>query len=137
MLSRRLFIGCAPCAVTESSATAVSAQAPPTTGLKRNIGIRSDGPSAVFATIVVEVEVDAGFFVARHTPPGIESPHVTQGGGVLMVDGQPDRALKAGTGRQNRPARSTAPSRQVRKAACCLRRSTSPDVVLRRRRSAQ
>ena len=96
MLSRRLFIGCALCAATELSATAASAQSPPATGLKRTILTRVDGPSAGFETIVVEVEVDAGFFVARHTHPGIESSYIMQGGGVLMVDGQPDRTLKPG-----------------------------------------
>ena len=55
-----------------------------------------DGPTAGYMTVVVELEVEAGAIVARHTHPGIESVYFIEGGGELAVDGQPVRQVKAG-----------------------------------------
>jgi quercetin dioxygenase-like cupin family protein len=95
MLSRRLFIGCGLCAVSEFAATAVAAQTTPA-GLKRTILQTIDGPAAGYQTVIVQVEIDANFVVPRHTHPGIESSYVLEGTTVLKIDGQPDRDLKAG-----------------------------------------
>ena len=109
MLTRRGFAGfasCAICAVTGFIATEVSAQsAPPavTPGIKRKVLSQMDGPMPGYVTINMEVELDAGVTIARHTHPGIESSYVLEGGFELPVQGQPTRMLKAGDGFQIPP----------------------------------
>ena len=109
MLTRRGFAGfasCAICAVTGFVATEVSAQgAPPAAmaGVKRKILSQMDGPMPGYVTINMEVEIDPGVTVARHTHPGIESSYVLEGGFELPIQGQPTRMLKAGDGFQVPP----------------------------------
>ena len=104
MLSRRIFAGCALCAIGGLAATAASAQTTPppaTPGVKRTILKQSDGPMPGYVTITVEAEIEAGATVARHTHPGIESGYLIEGGGELSCDGQPAQMLKPGDGFQN------------------------------------
>ena len=110
MLTRRGFAGfasCAICAVTGFMATEASAAegAAPAkaTGVKRKILSQLDGPMPGYMTINMEVEIDAGVTVPRHTHPGIESSYVLEGGFELPVQGQPTRILKAGDGFQIPP----------------------------------
>ena len=106
MLTRRGFAGCALCAITGFIASDASAQgAPPaaTPGIKRKILSQMDGPMPGYVTINMEVEIDPGVTVARHTHPGIESSYVLEGGFELPVQGQPTRMLKAGDGFQIPP----------------------------------
>src|ERR1017187_3311451 len=110
MLTRRGFAGfasCAICAATGFIATDASAAegAPPaaTPGVKRTTLSQMDGPMPGYVTINMEVEIDAGVTVARHTHPGIESTYVLEGGFELPVQGQPTRMLKAGDGFQIPP----------------------------------
>ena len=109
MLTRRGFAGfasCAICAVTGFIATEASAQgAPPavTSGVKRTTLSQMDGPMPGYVTINMEVEIDQGVTIARHTHPGIESSYVLEGGFELPVQGQPTRMLKAGDGFQIPP----------------------------------
>ena len=110
MLTRRGFAGfasCAICAVTGFLATDASAAegAPPATAspVKRKILSQLDGPMPGYVTINMEVEIDAGVTVPRHTHPGIESSYVLEGGFELPVQGQPTRMLKAGDGFQIPP----------------------------------
>ena len=104
MLTRRGFASCAICAVTGFIATDASAAegAPPaaTSGVKRKILSQMDGPMPGYVTINMEVEIDPGVTIARHTHPGIESSYVLEGGFELPVQGQPTRMLKAGDGFQ-------------------------------------
>ena len=57
---------------------------------------RADVPGGLYEAVQVAVAIAPGFFVARHTHPGIESSFVREGAGTLIVAGQPDRLLKAG-----------------------------------------
>ena len=104
MLTRRGFAGfasCALCGLAEFAATEVSAQGTPPpapAGFTRKILSQMDGPMAGYVTLVVEVSIDPGTFVARHTHPGIESAYVIEGGLDLPIEGQPTRALKPGDG---------------------------------------
>jgi quercetin dioxygenase-like cupin family protein len=106
MLTRRSFAGfasCALCGLAEFAATEVSAQgAPPPApaGFTRKILSQMDGPMAGYVTLVVEVNIDAGTLVPRHTHPGIESGYVVSGGIELPIQGQPTRMLKPGDGFQ-------------------------------------
>jgi quercetin dioxygenase-like cupin family protein len=47
-------------------------------------------------TAIMRVDVIPNGQIGRHTHPGIESGYVLEGDMVLIVDGQPDRTLKAG-----------------------------------------
>jgi quercetin dioxygenase-like cupin family protein len=106
MLTRRGFAGfasCALCGLAEFAATEVSAQTtlPPTpTGFTRKILSQMDGPMPDYVTLVVEVNIDAGILVPRHTHPGIESGYVVSGGIELPIQGQPTLMLKPGDGFQ-------------------------------------
>lgn len=109
MLTRRGFAGfagfasCALCGLAEFAASEVSAQtAPPPApaGFTRKILSQMDGPMPGYVTLVVEVSIDPGTVVARHTHPGIESGYVVAGGLDLPIEGQPTRALKPGDGFQ-------------------------------------
>jgi quercetin dioxygenase-like cupin family protein len=100
-LNRRLIVGCALCAVpgliaTGTSASAQSAAPAATAGVKRKILSQLDGPTPGYVTIAVELEIEPGALVARHTHPGIESTYFISGSGELLVDGQPAKPFKAG-----------------------------------------
>ena len=77
MLTRRGFAGfasCALCGLSEFVAAEASAQgAPPaaTAGASRKVLSRMDGPAAGYETLLVEVTIEAGAAVARHTHPGM------------------------------------------------------------------
>ncbi len=102
MLTRRGFAGfasCAICGVTGFIATEASAQgAPPaaTPGVTRKLLSQTDGPAPGYTTLIMDVEIDAGVMVGRHTHPGIESAYVLEGGLDLPIQGQPTRTLKPG-----------------------------------------
>ncbi|HLH95555.1 MAG TPA: cupin domain-containing protein [Xanthobacteraceae bacterium] len=105
MLTRRGFTGfatCAICAVTDFIASGASAQnAPPANGgITRKIKSQMDGPAAGYVTINMEVGIEAGAVIPRHTHPGIESGYVVEGSLELPIDGQPTLMLKAGDGFQ-------------------------------------
>jgi len=99
MWTRRGFSACALCAVAGFLATGTEAQSS-TTGLKRTILKRTDGPMDGYETVDVRVDLDAGSLVPRHTHPGIESSYVVEGGLELSVDGEGTRTFKAGDGFQ-------------------------------------
>jgi quercetin dioxygenase-like cupin family protein len=102
MLTRRGFAGfasCALCGLAEFVATDASAQGtppPPPAGFTRKMLTQMDGPMPGYVTIVVEVTIDPGTLVGRHTHPGIESGYVVSGVVELPIEGQPTRTLKSG-----------------------------------------
>ena len=94
MLKRRVFCYlCAALGVAAGTITAAEAQA---SGLTRTVMSTTDGPSAGYHTLIVNVEIAPGFQVARHTHPGIESTYVLEGGGLLSVQGREDMQTKPG-----------------------------------------
>jgi len=109
MLTRRGFAtvaGCAICELTGFSATAVFAQGAPATtanGVTRKVLSKTDGPAQGYESILMDVVIDAGATIARHTHPGIESSFVMEGEIELPVQGQPTRVVKAGEGFQIPP----------------------------------
>ncbi|WP_022723673.1 cupin domain-containing protein [Rhodopseudomonas sp. B29] len=102
MLTRRGFAavaGCAICSIAGFAATEVSAQgSAPTTanGVTRKILSRTDGPAAGYETIIMDVTLDPGATVGRHTHPGIESTYVMEGELELPIEGRPTVTAKAG-----------------------------------------
>ena len=107
MLSRRVFVNCALCAITPGfAATAVQAQGQPaqTGGVTRKILATTELPDGKYVTIQVAAEITAGAIVARHTHPGIESAFVMDGEGELIIDGKANAMLKAGDNFQVPPS---------------------------------
>jgi quercetin dioxygenase-like cupin family protein len=56
-----------------------------------------------YVTIAVELEIEPGALVARHTHPGVESTYFISGSGELLVDGQPAKPFTAGDAVQISP----------------------------------
>ena len=108
MLTRRGFAGfasCALCAITGFVATDASAQSAPapTPGFKRKLLSQVDGPMPGFVTIIMEVEIEPGVTVGRHTHPGIEFGYIVEGEIELPIEGQPTKVYKAGEAFQVAP----------------------------------
>jgi quercetin dioxygenase-like cupin family protein len=104
MLSRRDFASvasCALCSLTGFLASDASAQTPPaggTPGVTRKILSQTDGPTPGYVTLVVDIEIEPGIMIGRHTHPGIESAYMLDGGFDLPIEGQPTKAFKPGDG---------------------------------------
>ena len=104
MLSRRDFASvasCALCSLTGFIASDASAQTPPpvtTPGVTRKILSQIDGPTPGYVTLVVDIEIEPGVTIGRHTHPGIESAYMLDGGFDLPIEGQPTVAFKPGMG---------------------------------------
>lgn len=102
MLTRRGFAGvagCAICGVVGFAANEAFAQGAPATtanGVTRKVLSRTDGPAAGYETIIMDVTLDPGAAVGRHTHPGIESTYVMEGEIELPIQGRPTQTLKAG-----------------------------------------
>jgi quercetin dioxygenase-like cupin family protein len=109
MITRRGFTGFASCAICSlagfiaTEASAQNASTPTASGVKRTVLSQLDGPVPGYVTINMEVEIDPGVTVPRHTHPGIESTYVLEGEIELPVQGQPIRVFKAGDGFQIPP----------------------------------
>jgi quercetin dioxygenase-like cupin family protein len=100
MLSRRDFASvasCALCSLTGFIATDASAQTPPP-GVTRKILSQTDGPTPGYVTLIVDIELEPGVIIGRHTHPGIESAYMLEGGFDLPIEGQPTLAFKPGVG---------------------------------------
>lgn len=64
-------------------------------GIKRTPLQKTEFPDG-YVTVTALVEVPAGGAAGRHTHPGIEVSYLLEGEAELIVEGQPDRHLKAG-----------------------------------------
>jgi quercetin dioxygenase-like cupin family protein len=102
MLTRRGFAGvasCALCSLTGFIATDASAQTSPpaaTPGVTRKILSQIDGPTPGYVTLIVDIEIEPGITIGRHTHPGVESAYMLDGGFDLPIEGQPTRTFKPG-----------------------------------------
>ena len=65
-------------------------------GIKRTLLQKVEVPGTNYETILGVAEIAPGMNAGRHTHPGPETGTVTEGEMVLMIDGQPDKTLKAG-----------------------------------------
>jgi len=87
-LVRNSLAGLAACAVV-----ALFAQAP---AIKRTMLQRIDTVDGGHEAVTAIAEIATGGQSGRHTHPGTESGYVMEGEGMLEVDGQPARPVKAG-----------------------------------------
>ena len=97
MLGKRGFFGCAICAAIGMPAGRSEAQTP--AGPVRTELRRIDYPAG-HTIIQMTLEAPAGFEVARHTHPGVESTLMMEGELTLEVQGQATRTMRAGDGFQ-------------------------------------
>lgn len=97
MLTRRGFTACAICALAGFTATDAGAQ---TSGLKRTLISRVDGPTQGYETIEAKIEIPAASDIARHTHFGIETSYVIDGSVMLDVQGVGPKTYAAGQGFQ-------------------------------------
>jgi quercetin dioxygenase-like cupin family protein len=65
-------------------------------GIKRTVLERVEVPNTMHEVVLGTVELAAGTSAGRHAHPGPETGTVMEGEIVLLIDGQPNRALKAG-----------------------------------------
>ena len=65
-------------------------------GLTRTLVGRADVSVPGREAVIARVEVAPGASAGRHTHPGDEISYVLEGQGVVLVDGQPPRVVKAG-----------------------------------------
>ncbi len=70
--------------------------AKPMPGVSLKVLQQMEGPIPGYLTVVVELVVDAGIAVGRHTHPGIESTYVVEGEAELFIEGQPGRVVRRG-----------------------------------------
>ena len=92
MISRRFFAGCAIC---DAGLTATSARADAPT-FKRTILNKIEQPGDTLVTVQVQVDIDATYFVAAHTHPGVETAYILEGGGEFMMKGAANRKVGPG-----------------------------------------
>jgi quercetin dioxygenase-like cupin family protein len=79
--------------VAFAGAAAVAQSAPP---IKRIPLQKFDVPGAGYETVMGIAEIAPNVDIGKHSHPGIESGYVLEGDGILVVEGKPDRPLKAG-----------------------------------------
>ncbi|MBV9971332.1 MAG: cupin domain-containing protein [Xanthobacteraceae bacterium] len=91
MVKKLMF--CVAVATVLVGVPAVAQQGEP---LKRTVLQKNDFPGDKMSTLLVLIEIAPNFVVAKHTHPGIETGYVLDGEVVLAVDGQGERAVKAG-----------------------------------------
>ena len=70
--------------------------APQAQTIKRTPLQKFDVPGTNYETVIGLAEVVANVNIGRHTHPGVESGYVLEGEMVLIVQGHPDKMLKAG-----------------------------------------
>ena len=74
------------------------AQQPPAAAptIKRTPLQKFDVPGTNYETVIGLAEIVPNAMIGRHTHPGPESGYVLEGEMVLMVQGKPDKVVKAG-----------------------------------------
>ena len=70
--------------------------APAAQTIKRTPLQKFDVPGTNYETVIGLAEIVPNVSIGRHTHPGPESGYMLEGEMVLMVQGQPDKVVKAG-----------------------------------------
>ena len=80
-------------AATQSQPPAAATQ---TSNIKRIPLQKFDVPGTQYETVIGIAEIAPNAMIGRHTHPGPELGYMLEGEMVLMIDGQPEKPLKAG-----------------------------------------
>jgi quercetin dioxygenase-like cupin family protein len=94
----RIGIGLIAAAVALSGAAGqqLPAATQQTQMIKRTPLQKFDVPGTGYETVIGIAEIVPNVMIGRHTHPGPESGYVLEGEMVLMIQGQPDKPLRAG-----------------------------------------
>lgn len=98
MLKKSLIV--ATLAAFAFAGAAIAQSAPP---IKRIPLQKFDVPGAGYETVMGIAEIAPNVDIGKHTHPGVESGYVLEGESVLVIEGQPDRTIKAGDSYQIPP----------------------------------
>ncbi len=90
-------------ALAQQPAPPVTAGAQANSPIKRTPLQMFDVAGTNQTTAIMRIDVIPNAQIGRHTHPGVEAGYVLEGDMVLIVEGQPDRALKAGESYQIPP----------------------------------
>jgi quercetin dioxygenase-like cupin family protein len=82
------------------SGAALAQSAPP---IKRTPLQKFDVPGAGYETVMGIAEIAPNVDIGKHSHPGVESGYVLEGESVLVIEGQPDKTIKAGDSYQIPP----------------------------------
>jgi quercetin dioxygenase-like cupin family protein len=96
MIARILVGALAAVLIVGTAASQPPAMTQQTQGIKRTPLQKFDVPGTAYETVIGIAEITANSTIGRHTHPGPESGYMLEGEMVLMIDGQPDRTLRAG-----------------------------------------
>jgi len=77
----------------------IQAQAPPPSGIKRNILVKDDvAPMPAMTAYVVETELPPGAASGWHVHAGHDFDYVRSGEAIVEIEGKPAQTLKPGMG---------------------------------------
>lgn len=97
---KKLAIATSLAAIAWAGATHAQQQLPAATQqtqtIKRIPLQKFDVPGTNYETVIGMAEIVPNVTIGRHTHPGPESGYMLEGDMVLMVEGQPDKTVKAG-----------------------------------------
>jgi quercetin dioxygenase-like cupin family protein len=91
VITALLLVGTLPNETQAQQPAAAAAQT-----IKRTPLQRFDVPGTNYETVIGLAEIVPNVSIGRHTHPGPESGYMLEGEMVLMVQGQPDKVVKAG-----------------------------------------
>ncbi|MGE3065990.1 MAG: cupin domain-containing protein [Hyphomicrobiaceae bacterium] len=89
---RKFLVALLAVAALAAAGAAQAQQAP----IKRTPLQKFDVPGTNYEAVIGIAEVIPNVNIGRHTHPGVESGYVLSGDVTLLVEGQPDKPLKAG-----------------------------------------
>jgi quercetin dioxygenase-like cupin family protein len=96
MIARIVFGAVAAVLIVGTAASQPPAMTQQTETIKRTPLQKFDVPGTAYETVIGIAEITPNVTIGRHTHPGPESGYMLEGEMVLMIDGQPEKALRAG-----------------------------------------
>jgi quercetin dioxygenase-like cupin family protein len=96
MIARILVGALAATWIVGTAASQPPAMTQQTHTIKRTPLQKFDVPGTAYETVIGIAEIAPNVTIGRHTHPGPESGYMLEGEMVLMIDGQAEKALRAG-----------------------------------------
>jgi quercetin dioxygenase-like cupin family protein len=96
MIARIALGALATILIVGTAASQPPAMTQQTQTIKRTPLQKFDVPGTAYETVIGIAEITPNAMIGRHTHPGPESGYMLDGEMVLMVDGQPEKTLRAG-----------------------------------------
>jgi quercetin dioxygenase-like cupin family protein len=96
MIARIALGALATILIVGTAASQPPAMTQQTQTVKRTPLQKFDVPGTAYETVIGIAEITPNAMIGRHTHPGPESGYMLDGEMVLMIDGQPEKTLRAG-----------------------------------------